>query len=264
MNEKGTESLEGLLMRAATEPAARPDFYAALLAADVLVIGNTGEGEGPGEHVVKAGANIQIQNWSKPDGSMFVPFFSSLAALQHAITDEVGYLSLPARSLFEITAGASLVLNPSSSHGKEFFPEEIQQLLATGLAQSAHTRVVEKDTRVLLGQPKQRPEALLTSLRTLFATRANVKCAYFALMHDASVDSVPHLIIGIELEGDEVRLMQEAGNVAAGHAADFGPVDLLRIRRPGTGPAQYFYDDCEPFYQRASKPGFFASLFSKR
>ncbi|WP_237048186.1 hypothetical protein [Musicola keenii] len=60
---------------------------------------------------------------------------------------------MPARTLFEITRGATLFLNPKSDCGKEFLPYEVEQLLAGGLSQAPEQRVVEKDAHVLLGQP---------------------------------------------------------------------------------------------------------------
>jgi SseB protein C-terminal domain/SseB protein N-terminal domain len=280
MADTANDSLAVLLRRAADEPAARPAFYEALLAATIFVIGSTGDDAASGEQVLTAGSKIQLQNWSKPDGSFVIPLFTSLDALRKAVDNEVGYLALPARGLFEITAGAVLVLDPGADYGKEFHPDEIQQLLATGLAQVAQSRVVQQDTQVLLGQPSQRPEAMLTSLGRLFATRPSVVRAYLALMHDPTVDEAPHLLVGIDIEGDHERVFQEAGNVVADQAARTGPIDFIRVRAGDDGVARYFIDDCRPFYERAAstaeaaeataqpvageKPGFFASLFGKR
>lgn len=257
-------SLTELLRRAATEPAARPAFYEALMAATVYVIGRIGD-DAPareGEATLAEGDQVQLQNWNRPDGSPVIPFFTSLDTLKQGIAEECPFLALPARSLFEMTQGAELVLDPGSDHGKEFTPEEIANLLASGLSRTATTRTVEKATQVLLGQPAQPPEAMLASLRTLFAQRPQVSRAFLALMHDGS-GAKPHLIIGIEADGEDERIFQEAGNVAADQARG-EPVDLVRVREPDSGIASYFLRDCPPFYQReAKKRGFFASLFGR-
>ena len=130
------------LERAAQEPAQRPAFYRALMKADVFVIGHTDQPDlnAHGHHTIPAGANVSLVNWEKADGTPVIPFFSHLEALQRAIDDETSYLSLPARSLFELTRGATLFLNPKSDHGKEFVPHEIEALLDTGMNQKAATR----------------------------------------------------------------------------------------------------------------------------
>lgn len=192
-----------------------------------------------------------------------IPFFTSLDTLKQGIAEECSYLALPARSLFEMTQGAELVLDPGSEFGKEFTPDEIVHLLASGLNRAATPRTIETATQVLLGQPAQPPEAMLASLRTLFAQRPQVSRAFLALMHDGNAAEKPHLIIGIEVDDEDERIFQEAGNVAADQARG-EPVDLIRVREHDEGIASYFLRDCPPFYQRqAKKRGFFASLFGR-
>lgn len=260
------ESLTALLRRAVTEPAARPTFYEALMSATVFVIGRVGDGnpDTGGEATLAEGDQVQLQNWNRPDGSPVIPFFTSLETLRESIAEECPYLALPARSLFEMTQGAELVLDPGSEQGKEFTPDEIANLLASGLSRTATPRTVEKATQVLLGQPAQPPEAMMASLRQLFSQRPQVSRAFLALMHDGNKAEKPHLIIGIESDDDDERVFQEAGNVAADQARG-EPVDLVRVRGHDEGIASYFLRDCPPFYQRqAAKRGFFASLFGKR
>lgn len=260
------DSLTALLRRAATEPALRPAFYEALMNATVYVIGRVGDEApaGDGEATLAAGDQVQLQNWNRPDGSPVIPFFTSLDTLNQGIAEECPYLALPTRSLFEMTRGAELVLDPASENGKEFTPDEVANLLASGLSRSASPRTIEKATQVLLGQPAQPPEAMLASLRALFAQRPQVSRAFLALMHDGNTAEKPHLIVGIETDDDDERIFQEAGNVAADQARG-EPVDLVRVRGHDEGIASYFLRDCPPFYQRqAAKRGFFASLFGKR
>src|SRR3989442_7817161 len=115
-------ALELALMLAASEPAHRPEFFRLLLESTVFVLGSSGQlPEGlEGRVTLEAETKVEIQNWSKPDGSTAVPFFSSLRALQLAIQDDQRYIALPARTFFEMTRGSNLVLNPRSDCGKEF------------------------------------------------------------------------------------------------------------------------------------------------
>lgn len=128
--------LERLLRLAATEPASRPEFYKTLLDSKVFILGHS-ESEGKRNNVIEAGSHISIQNWQKPDGTPIIPFFPSVEVLQKSIEGEEQYLNIPARDFFEITKGSTLILNPKSDYGKEFFSNEIESLLMSGINQMA-------------------------------------------------------------------------------------------------------------------------------
>jgi hypothetical protein len=242
-------ALELALMLAASEPAHRPEFFRLLLDSTIFILGSSGQmDEGP--VTLKANTQVQIQNWVKPDGSSVIPFFSSLRALQLAIKNDEPYIALAARTFFEITRGAELILNPRSEYGKEFTPTEVEAILSEGVSQLPEQRVVEKDTHVLLGQPANYPTEMVASLSTLLAKHSNVKAAYLALMHDVSRDETPHLIIGIEAEGDFENVIREAGTVAGDTAPKGEPVDLIRVIRGESGLGQYFIEEVKPFYER--------------
>ena len=61
---------------------------------------------------------------------------------------------MPARVLFEITRGADLFLNPKAEYGKEFYPEEVAMLLATGGVVKPVEHYVDKDPKSCWGSPK--------------------------------------------------------------------------------------------------------------
>ena len=240
--------LEQALRLAATDPTARPDFYRQLLEAEVFVIGEA-DLKPEGAWTAQEGESISLQHWSKPDGTTVLPFFSSLAALQRAVDQEVTYYQLPARALLEMTQGTTLVLDPRSEYGKEFSPGEVVALLSGGLTHPAERRVIAEATQVLLAQPAERPEALINGVRTFLGKRPAARRAWLALMHIPTQDPEPHLVIGIEAEGEVETLFAEAGNVAA-DLSDAGPVDLVLVRTGEEGLSRYFLEQVEPFYQR--------------
>lgn len=250
MEISAENKLEGVLRLAADEPAHRRQFCEVLMNSQVYLLGTTGARGTDGDVSLEAGSKIQIQHWQKADGLPVIPFFSSLEVLQKSIETEESYLALPVRSLFEMTLGATLFLNPKSDYGKEFVPQEVEHLLSIGVSQGPSQRVVEKETKVLLGQPSKYPSKMVDSLTKLLANHGNVKRAYLALMHDASVDQKPHLIIGIDAVGDIEKVMREAGNVAADTAPDGEPVDLYRVNDNESGVSQYFVNHTKPFYER--------------
>ncbi|MGI1677803.1 MAG: enhanced serine sensitivity protein SseB C-terminal domain-containing protein [Cellvibrionaceae bacterium] len=265
MNQAEENQLERLLRLASTEPAHRPEFCSVLMSSTIYILGNTGTiPDKPGEVELTAGSSINIVNWEKPDGSPVIPFFTSIEVLQKSIDSEQSYLAIPTSSLFEMTLGAVLFLNPKSDHGKEFIPDEIEHLLSVGLSQPSNQRVVEEDTHVLLGQPSDIPSKMIDSLTQLFAKHKIVKNAYLALMHDQSIDDKPHLIVGIEfIENEEAKvvevfndqqlelIMREAGNVAADSAPKGESVDLCVVSKGEEGISQYFINQTKPFYEKS-------------
>jgi len=242
--------LEELLRLAADGPAHRPEFCSVLLQSTVFVLGDTGEKPTESDVVdLLAGSKINIQNWEKQDGSPVIPFFTSLDVLSKALDSEQSYLELPVRSLFEMTMGSVLFLNPKSDYGKEFIPQEVEQLLNSGISQVSSQRVVEKETKVLLGQPANYPTKMVDSLAQLLIKHKEVKKAYVALMHDGSIDEKPHLLVGIEGDGDLELAMREAGNVAGDTSPAGEAVDLFIVRPNESGVSQYLINST-PFYER--------------
>src|SRR3546814_17493018 len=94
--------------------------------------------------------------------------------------------------------------------------------------QAPQTRVVQKATQVLLGQPANYPAEMVSALTILLAKHRGAKAAYLCLMHDASTQEKPSWVVGFEGEGLE-RAMQEAGSVTADTAPKGQPVDFLEV-----------------------------------
>lgn len=242
--------LEEILVLAATEPAHRPEFFKELMDATVFILGQTddlAEGE---NNVLHAGSNVQVQHWEKADGSSAIPFFSSLEALQLAITQEASFLALPARSLFELTLGATLFLNPNLPYGKEFLPQEVEHMLSGEGHGFVQQRVVEEETEVLLGQPAEMPVQMIDSLTQLFTKYRNVRRAFLAQIHEAG-EQEPHLLIGLDVDTDDVdEVIRAAGSVASDTVADERPIDLCLVKEGEPGVSHYMIKHTTPFYER--------------
>lgn len=249
MTNQIQNALEIALAKAATEPAFRPDFYRLLLESQIFVLGQTPI-HVEGHITVAAGEKLSIITWKKNDGSPVIPFFASLEALQRSIKEKQSFMALPARAFFEMTQGTTLVLNPASTHVKEFFPHEINALLTTGMNQVAQTHVAQKATQVLLGQPANYPAAMVSALSTLFANSPSIKTAYLCLMHDQSVQEKTSLLIGIESEEGFERSMQEACSVARDTAPKDQSVDFMHVVKGEPGLSAYFVGSVKPFYER--------------
>lgn len=242
--------LEELLRAAASDPSARPDFYRALLDATVFVIGSTGD-PALGRRTLLTDEKAQLLNWTRGDGFHVIPFFTSMESLQRAISEQVSYIGLPARTLFEMTKGATLVINGRLEHGKEFFPQEIEALLAGGMNREPEQRIMQRETKVLLGQPANFPAQMVDALTAVFSKRNQVKAAYVLLMHDTSRDAKPHLVVGVQADGVVEDLFREVGVVAGDSAPKGEPVDLYRVDPNDKGLSQHFLSKVKPFYERS-------------
>ena len=127
------DSLALSLERSASDPAHRAQFRKDLLAATIYVMGEI-EGEDPTKRSkvdLKAGKKVSLRSQLTGDGRTIVPFFSSLEKLQGFIqgNDQVKYLAIPTRTLFDVAKGAILVLNSGSRVVGEFKPEDIAMIL---------------------------------------------------------------------------------------------------------------------------------------
>jgi SseB protein C-terminal domain/SseB protein N-terminal domain len=207
--------LEKALVRAVTEAAARPEFYRQLLGSDLLILGSLD------------GSRLQIVSVQGKGTSMH-PVFSSLTRLRAYIRDKQDYLELNGRSLFEMTKGATFVLNPNSPYGKELLPGEIEALLDPQ-AHVAKPITLDKATKVLIGQPSDYPHDLVDALKSEFAKRPDVLAAYLVQIAFEGRDEPPHPMIGVETTGDWNTVSALIGRTAAmvnpGMLLDAAPVD---------------------------------------
>ncbi|SLM62121.1 MULTISPECIES: enhanced serine sensitivity protein SseB [Dickeya] len=253
--------LEEVLVQATSEPAHRPEFFRELLEATVYVLGHSEE-ETLTEHSLRAGSGLQLQHWEKPDGSSAIVFFSSLAALQQAVSEEQAFLALPTRTLFETTRGATLFLNPKLPYGKEFLPQEIEHLLAGESGNSlAQQQILDGDVALKISVPDALPAQMTHSLTELFKKHGYVKRAFMAHIQEPD-ETEPHWLIGLDAQGDALdALIQEAGAVATDTQPDDKPVDLCVVSENEPGISHFLIRHTTPFYER--KWGSFLRDFKK-
>ncbi|WJV52804.1 enhanced serine sensitivity protein SseB [Prodigiosinella aquatilis] len=252
--------LEEVLTLAATEPAHRPEFFSELMDATVYVLGSSDENEVFGEKTLQSDSNIQLQHWEKPDGSSVIPFFSSLEALQLAVSEEQAFLALPTRTLFEFTQGVALFLNPKLPYGKEFLPQEIEHLLSGEGNSLIQQSVIEDDAEILIGQPAEMPVQMIDSLTQLFTKYPQVHRAFLVQIQEPDEEQ-PHLLIGIDADNDVEDIIHAAGTVASDTLPDDGSIDLCLVRNNEPGISHYMTQHTTPFYER--KWGSFLRDFKK-
>jgi hypothetical protein len=245
--------LEEALVQATRDPVARPAFYRTLLDAKLFFLTPQAP-DRPGQEVLQSGRQVQLLSFQGPHGP-FTPFFSSearVAEVARQMQKPLGFLAIAGRDAFGLLAQQprQATLNAGFPYGKEFTPEEIQQL-AAGNLEMGQSITVEKATEVLLGQPSQYPRALVDALVRLFEGQPSVEAAYLAQIHDPSSGLPPHPVIGIASSAYR-QVVSDAG-IVANSVAD-GPVDFMEM---GPGPAEgviQYLLGTEPFYRRKGKP----------
>jgi hypothetical protein len=240
--------LERSLMKAADDPAHRPQFYKDLTENDLFIIQHGPIPEAHGQVTLQKDHQIRIQN-IEANGKSYVPVFTSLPRLQAMLSEEAGYIALNALDLFNIIQGADLLLNPGSDYGKEFTKDEIKSIMDGSIWEPSQSWVAEKDTQVLIGQPSNYPHELVKTLSRLFKKIKEIKKAYLAHIHHPERGEPPHTIIGIEVTGNWEQVVSQAGLVARDLEIPDPPIDINQITGDG-GLDEYFINDCKPFYRK--------------
>lgn len=117
------------LQKAANSPQERNAFYQALLDTFLFlpVSGNPGVfGEVSG---VLENEIMPVIFWTLADGSNLIPIFSSKTVFKSVMQD-ARYVKLRASTVFELTRGIHLILNPNTDFSKQLYPDEIAALLS--------------------------------------------------------------------------------------------------------------------------------------
>ena len=96
---------ERSLVKAASDPAHRPQFYQDFVKADIFVIQHDSVPEKAGRKTLEQGTELKIAPVDI-NGKSYLPIFSSLARLRTVIQKEVGYLSMNALEFLKITRGS--------------------------------------------------------------------------------------------------------------------------------------------------------------
>ena len=236
-------ALEHALQRAITEPAARPEFYRLLLDSELFVIGQLA-GPSPEKRESGAQANdrLMIATLAYKERE-YHPVFSALSRLQNFAREDVQYLAIAGRTLFEASRGAQFLLNPASECGKELRAEEIASILSDPANQPM---------RVRIGQPTVYPTALVDGLKDLFASRSEVVAAHLIEIAVEGSDDPPHPMIGVETEGDWQALSQTMGEVMKATPLET-IVDMLPLDRAKPTGIMRALLQAPPFYSRDAK-----------
>jgi SseB protein N-terminal domain/SseB protein C-terminal domain len=231
--------LERLLVAASTDPAHVPEFLTTLLDATVIVPGTLNSVDDSG------GRTANLAPLLGSDGAPVQPFFTSVDRLNETIAAIPGYesryLALGCRSLWEMTRGSTLLLNPHSTYGKEFLPSEIGQLLDGSALLTP--RVVESGTRVMVGQPAHVPSGMEDALSAVFGHHRAIQSAYLGWKVTPDSGDLSYLLVIVGPDDTRTEVGDELGRALI-YFSQSHPVDVL-FARPGE---HHLLSSIDPFY----------------
>jgi len=244
---KEENEVEFLLRKSVSDLSCRPELYKRLLS-DPLITLISNEEMIPGLQKLYEGQLIKIV--SLQNG--IIPIFTSVKKIfdNQIIKYEVKYLELKGKDIFNLTNGATYILNPYSDYSKDLIPEEIERILNGDLsAGSVKTITYKKETEVQIGQPAIYPSVIVNELKKLFSRKLNLNAAFLGWFFDPTTNVPPHLIIGLDLVGNPNDLINEADLILKPFLKSGEIIDFITVDNNGE-ISNYFKEKTEPFYKR--------------
>lgn len=236
--------LNALMQQALTEKAAEPAFFRALLDATVYA------------HTPRTGhtGRLRLIQFPLPDsGRMVLPFFSEEAEAWAAAGTAATVVVLTGRQLFELTRGATLLLNPNSV-SCTLYPEEIAALLDHGQVAIVDQVEVSESKPMEFREPEQAPTWLIDPLITLYAQLPSVEVAYLVEVRapdDPDPEHVGLLIaLGVASAETERAVRATITTIQPLCRSREAAVDLTAFV-PNALPEWMRHAGLEPFYVRA-------------
>lgn len=209
-SESGENALERMLRIATTEPGRRPEFYRLLLESDVYVLTTQ---RPPGQNIVPADSDLAIVEFECEDGTWVVPFFSSLGMARHGAPGEKAAVIMRGRELFKMFPQRILLLNLNCPFGRQFYPDEVERLLATGTVGHTEKEIFDKAKPIIIEAATDTPADTISALTTLYARTPHVATAYLVRCRKPSHPEQSTLLIALVGTGDMYQVMRESSGV---------------------------------------------------
>lgn len=247
MSFEAQNSLETLLMQASSDAGVRPDFYRALLGAEVYVLGQVRGKPAFSRFVSGEGTTLALRE-VRGEGRRIVPFFSSPARIDDYLHRPEPHVALSMGALLDvITPDVELVLNPGSAYSKHFVRAEVAALRDGTIFAQAEARTVREGEALRLSVVDAPPERFVAALRSLFAVH-EVRRAYLA--HVQQREETPALLMAVQManEGDFDALVRDCVVIARETLDNGQEVQFVALRARGGGTLEAYFERAQPFY----------------
>jgi hypothetical protein len=196
--------IERMLMRAAGDPAERSSFDRAIIDAEIFVVllpkAGTLVPDANGRADLPEGARLATATVTRGDEEL-LPFFTAASRARVIFSGDHIVAPDVTRNFFKRNPDRSFVLNPGSDYGKEFTRSEAGRLLAGHFGEGGDTIVIDNPQDVLLGRPKQAPEALIAALGRELGALKTVQGAWLLQAQHAG-ENQPSWMLGVDHNGD--------------------------------------------------------------
>jgi SseB protein C-terminal domain/SseB protein N-terminal domain len=223
--------IERMLLSAAMEPAERPGFVRALLDAEVFVVLVPEGGKivpGPdGNATIPEGTTLTMPSATRGEEKL-VPFFSAPLRARAWLKGDHIVAPERTRDLFGRYPDAPFALNPGSDYGKEFTPAEVKRLLAGRFDDGPEVTTVPAGEKVLLGHPKEIPDALIAALGRELGAVKSVRGAWLMLAMRAG-QSEQSWMLGVDHHGSWPDVQAAINRAVAGDVLKGRPLDALPL-----------------------------------
>jgi hypothetical protein len=219
-----------------------PRFFEALLTATVYA------------HVPVAQipGRIRFVQFNHPDhGQPVLPFFSDAGKAERALgaSRDISVIAMEARRLFELTRGATLMLDPND-HWATLYPEEIAALLAgKGLVAFGTERLAAPET-VGVRAPTVPVEGLTQLLTAYCESEASVVAGYIIEILRGEEYQDASLLVALAAPSRVHERIVRAGMQFAQPAIDALSLPLLMTMIEPDGESSSFYKRGIQFYGR--------------
>jgi hypothetical protein len=185
-----TNALEESLVKHFTDARQTQQFYRDLMDHDLYLL-------------QKKRSNGQIsfdwQEWERDD-EPYYPIFTSLSALAQCLGfEEDHHIRLKGQAIFDKLHGKqNVIINPNLEYEKEIKLEEITRIRSGRFFEAFELlKDIQPNKTLMMGQPTQKPKELIEAFNLLFEFRKAVRKGYLCCTFDPSLESVPHLVIGV-------------------------------------------------------------------
>ncbi|GAA0649427.1 enhanced serine sensitivity protein SseB C-terminal domain-containing protein [Brevundimonas lenta] len=169
---------------------------------------------------------VRLLSISLKDGRRATAVFTSPGRVMAAFGEGTGCLSMPARTLFGMIRADPAVLNPGQMYGVVWEPDVLHALAGMPVE-----RVVEKETQVMLGTPKEIPTELLAALKAALEPVPEVRAAWLGLAYwPGATSTVWHLDVRAGEGQDAIR--RALGSLMDGQLNGDRKLDMV-INAPG-------------------------------
>ncbi|WP_082827195.1 SseB family protein [Rhodanobacter thiooxydans] len=162
---------------------------------------------------------IRFIQFIRPDnGQTVLPFFSDRDQAEVAAAGKVATVAMAGRRLFELTRGATLMLNPNRDQ-LTFYPPEIAALLEGRPLGVFSRETLDAAEQVGVCLPSVPTDALVLTLRGLYEREPSVRAAYLVEVHRGPDNADIFLLLTLVVtKGNDERMVQlttlELGSVS--------------------------------------------------